>query len=224
MKHKTLWLLTGTVVALGFIASINRDHEYQRAVRLDVKYELAKPVKERLVVRKVYPHSLIPGGINSVEEFEQIVNRDGVLRDFYSGINSAHLRPCVLPKGRYFVTEREGNRITWSQHPIEKGEQSCLTDGVRTILTKCGNEVLFSTQDTGESIPPNEIEGPHYEEIEVPKFTPTQETVQRHVGAGLPPIKRTDFGGIIPVVLFNHKPEPPPQRCNDMIEFGRDCN
>lgn len=227
--------LTSLVVGLGTLLSVKSTHEYQRAVLLDAKYEeTVAPKLAKTEVRSVYPRSLIAGGVRSVEEFHVLVAKDPVLSAWFQQFNWNAARTCTLPKGRYFVTEREGNVIVWSKLPIEKGEQSCITDGVTSILVKCGNEVQFSNQETGDAtLPPIEFTAPHYEEIEVPKLTPAVTTSVN--GAPVPTVSVPVHhwlgfvdggivaGGIIPI-LHNHSPEPPPQHCTDPIEFGLSCD
>lgn len=116
-------------------------------------------------IRPVYPHSLIPGGVRDAKEFGRVLASDPRLANFFRGFDATTVRPCTLPQGRYFVTVREGQSITWSKRPIEKGNQPCLTDGIRTILTKCGNEVAFTPQDPSQEITSEEIAGPVWEPI-----------------------------------------------------------
>lgn len=217
--HKPTLVLTGVVIGLATLCGVQRTHEFERAVKLDTVYASTVSAK-RLEVRKVYPHSLIPGGVRSVEELRIKVSQNVRLSDWYSEFDFTHAVPCRLPAGRYFVTYDDGQKISWSRTTVEKGEQSCITDGKRSILTKCGNEVLFSTQDIDNNEPPYEIEAPVYEEIEVPKLSTGTQLLSRTQ----PAQSGEKFFGIVPIVWGNHNPQPSEPVCTDPIEFGKSCN
>lgn len=220
--HKPTLVLTGLVVGLATLCGIQKQHEFKRAVKLDTVYASEQAHATKIEIRKVYPHSLIPGGVRGIYELRLRIQSDPILSRYYEGFSWADARSCMLPTGRYFVSVRSESEITWSKTPIERGGQNCITDGTRTILTKCGNEVLVSqeTTDENQDFPPYEIEAPVYEEIEVPKLSiPT--TLGTTVSVGESTTQRAF--GLIPVWgVYNPQTSEP--HCTDSIEVEKSCN
>lgn len=173
-------------------------------------------------IRPVYPHSLIPGGVRNAKEFMVAIGRDRVLASFFREYDASHATPCTLPHGKYFVTVRNGNAITWSKRAIEKGEQDCITDGRITILTKCGNEVSFIPQDPSQEVTSEEIAVPAYEVTNgdgrlLPVDAGVQPTPNGIVGLAPPTNGSQPYGQIpmppilgIPVPPITILPVPPP--------------
>lgn len=220
--HKPTLVLTGVVIGLATLCGVQRTHEFERAVKLDTVYASTEIAAKRLEVRKVYPHSLIPGGVRNIDELKWRITQDPSLADWYRGFNWGTARTCVLQPGRFFVTTRNTEHIGWSSQPVERGGQSCITDGTRTILTKCGNEVLIAQETTDEAnFPPYEIEAPVYEEIEVPRLTPSVGTTPIEFGRPETSVTHSWFAAPVWGV---HNPQPSEPVCADPIEFGKSCS
>ena len=93
--------------------------------------------------RVVYPYSLIPGGIHSVEELKNAIANDAVVSAEYASFRVAHARIIRLDRERTMhVSYRLGDRVYWTKRELKlaKGE-TLITDGDLTARTKCGNMI-----------------------------------------------------------------------------------
>lgn len=209
MTNKTrLALECGILTGAAIFAFLEMPLPVYKTEPVSEKIEIAistDKIFESHGIRKVYPHSLIPGGIDGRDDFQHKVQRDPLVREFFRGFDVAHARTCILPKGRFFVTVREAETISWSTRPIEKGEQGCLTDGTRTVLLKCGNEVSFTPQDPSQEISTEEIEGP----VWLPIPTGTSPSEEHTVGSNPVLIPPTNGSPDVPMPSILGIPQPP---------------
>jgi hypothetical protein len=91
----------------------------------------------------IYPYSLIPGGIESVEELKNVIAHDPLLKAHYGGFNLAKARLIRLTNDReVHVSYRLGNRIYWTKRKLKlfKGE-TLISDGENASRTRCGNRI-----------------------------------------------------------------------------------
>jgi hypothetical protein len=91
----------------------------------------------------IYPYSLIPGGIESVEELKNAIAHDPLLKAHYGGFNLAKARLIRLTKDReVHVSYRLGNQIYWTKRKLKlfKGE-TLISDGENASRTRCGNRI-----------------------------------------------------------------------------------
>ncbi len=110
--------------------------------------------------RPVYPYSVVPGGVYSVDELFDVVERDPVVRKHYRGvIKEAVFRETLPQDVRAHVSYRVGNQVYWTSKVVTlKAGEQVLTDGHAVIRSRCGNllnsDVLIPTR------PPNPPDGP----------------------------------------------------------------
>jgi len=103
--------------------------------------ELATAVK----LHHVYGHSLVPGGIHSIEELVALMLNDPLLADHYKSFNLPQTRFVVLDQDvPAYVSYRLDGKIYWSSHQtvIRKGEL-VITDGSSFIRARCGNRISY---------------------------------------------------------------------------------
>ena len=105
--------------------------------------------------------ALIPGGINSVEDFVKRVAADPTLSSFFGSCNvNATIQP--LPQDiLVFIAFRRGQEIKWTRRPllVHKGEY-VLTFCGKTVLARCGNLISWSPMQPSEDVPPSLLETP----------------------------------------------------------------
>ena len=122
--------------------------------------------------RVIFPYSIIPGGVESMEELRQAVTKDPVVARHYSDFDLARVRRITLsaPQSMY-VSYRIGNDVFWTKHKLTlpKGE-TMLTDGRVMARTRCGNRVSALPSK------PNALVEPTAEEINSPIFGPSVST------------------------------------------------
>jgi hypothetical protein len=114
--------------------------------------------------RKVFPYSVIPGGVESPEDLKVIIKRDPEiarhLRDF--NLQKAMLVKLRKPRAAY-VSYRKGDLIYWTRKRVTLAEgELVITDGIRTIRTRCGNDVSDAPKE------PTSPSEPATRELETP--------------------------------------------------------
>jgi len=93
--------------------------------------------------RKVYPFSIIPGGVYDPKELEKSIQLDPSLAEHYRDIRMENLvavRTQSPMQG--YVSFRQGGHIVWTSREltIPRGEL-VLTDGRHMIRSRCGNRI-----------------------------------------------------------------------------------
>lgn len=94
-------------------------------------------------VTRVYPFSVIPGGVGSAAELKRAVSRDPVVAEHYSDFGVSGARVVALNQGKaLYVSYRFGDRIFWTKRRLRlpRGER-VITDGVHFARTRCGNRL-----------------------------------------------------------------------------------
>jgi hypothetical protein len=96
-----------------------------------------------LADRKVYPYSVIPGGVKDTKELADAIKRDPIvaqhLKDF--DMQKARIVRVDAPRTVY-VSYRMGSQIHWTSKTMTLAKDEILiTDGNRTIRGRCGNDV-----------------------------------------------------------------------------------
>jgi hypothetical protein len=115
----------------------------------DVRRELAAgptsldEIPEPPGARRVYPYSLIPGGVRSAQQLEAVFAHDPVLSAHYRGFDIRHARLVRLLADRtVFVSYRIGGKIYWTTKLVHlHAGEWLLTDGLMTMRTRCGNQI-----------------------------------------------------------------------------------
>ena len=98
--------------------------------------------------RLVYPYSVIPGGVRSAAELQEIAQHDPVVAAHYSGFDYGRARVIGVERPRLvYVSYRKAGKIHWTskQATLRAGEM-LLTDGRITARTRCGNQVSVLPQ------------------------------------------------------------------------------
>jgi hypothetical protein len=142
---------------------------------------IAPPIARReKPVRAVYPYSVIPGGVESVEELKNAIASDSVVSAHYATFDLSRARMLRLDGDRSMhVSYRLGSKVYWTKRELKltKGE-TLITDGVHTARTRCGNLISNAVP---ESVSQNE---PTVQEMDTP-LDPQDTGVQ--IGSDLPP-------------------------------------
>ena len=106
-------------------------------------------VKMAQYERKVYPYSIIQGGIRSREELSANIRADKVVAKHYANFDVSKARIIKAPEARaMYVSYRLGDKVYWTAKKINipQGE-TLITDGTLEARTRCGN-MLSDTEMT----------------------------------------------------------------------------
>lgn len=205
-KTKTILLLVLLSIFVGFFAyELTKGpstHQHP-----DVTPDSMKQQSTEVSPRKplVYPLSLIPGGFQSLDQFQQTVKTDPVLNVLYHSFDfkSAKCATFGEPVPTYITFKRDG-KIFWGKRPITlpEGTTYC-TDGHQTVLMRCGNLIsrTIPEQQATEDIEPALLEAPQSPDLPSPAMlTPPS---QDNAPAGAPvmgsPILRASGGTVGPI-------------------------
>lgn len=117
--------------------------------------------------RKVYQHSVIPGGVYSPEELARARRIDTVVAEHYSDF-AENARVTQLTEDELvYISYRKENKVYWSKkkHRVCKGE-AVVTDGKNMARSRCGNRLSKTPKfPTGKTEPTetalNSPEPPH---------------------------------------------------------------
>src|SRR6266436_2216682 len=99
--------------------------------------------------RVVYPYSVVPGGVKSVEELKNAIASDPVVSADYAAFDLSNARIIRLDRDRSMhVSYRLGSQVYWTKEELklDKGE-TLITDGVHMALTKSGNMISESVSE-----------------------------------------------------------------------------
>jgi hypothetical protein len=136
----------------------NRDRQKAEAYRerlLRITQEFLRPNAKGS--RRVYPYSVVPGGVEDARELKWAAANDPVVAAHYAGFDYDHASVVRLTVDQIvFVSYRIGNHIYWTRYRLQlrKGEK-LITDGKITARARCGNRVeVVPQQEHSESEPP----------------------------------------------------------------------
>ena len=93
--------------------------------------------------RVIYPYSVIPGGVQTVQELKTAIAQDPVVSSHYAVFHLSRTRIIRLDHERLMhVSYRIGNQVYWTKRlmKLAKGE-TVITDGEHTARTRCGNQI-----------------------------------------------------------------------------------
>jgi hypothetical protein len=144
--------------------------------------------------RRVYPYSIVPGGVSSSAELARAVMADKIVAAHYAGValDKAALRTVAKPRAVY-VSYRKGDQVYWTAHKVMLAEgETVLSDGVNDIRTRCGNRI----SDTPRL--PVEARGPAEQELDTP-FEQFSEGKGELANTGFKP-EALDIGGSVGLI------------------------
>lgn len=110
--------------------------------------------------RRIYPYSIVPGGLANGADVRRVVGMDGVVAAHYAGFDADKARLVTVDKPRaVYVSYRKGDKVFWTagKHTLAVGE-SVLTDGKNELRARCGNRISDTPQFPVETHGPSERE------------------------------------------------------------------
>jgi hypothetical protein len=114
--------------------------------------------------RKVYPYSVIAGGVLNRQELLEELAHDGVAAAHYSDFQAWRARVVRLEKDlSAHLSYRLRNKVYWTAKKINlKRGEALITDGTDFARTRCGNRISVLAQE------PTSPEEPTAESFELP--------------------------------------------------------
>lgn len=137
--------------------------------------------------RRIYPYSIVPGGVASQAELAQVVRTDKVVAAHYADFDVSKARAVTVTAPRaVYVSYRKGDKVYWTAKKLMlKVGETLFTDGRNEMRARCANRI--------SDVPrfPVEANGPGPEELD----TPAEET---EGGLALVSIEEPEAPGGIP--------------------------
>jgi hypothetical protein len=112
--------------------------------------------------RRVYPYSIVPGGVLNRQELTHAVVVDQVVAEHYSAFEAGKVAVKTVDRPRaVYVSYRKGDKVFWTSKKLQLAQgETLLSDGQNEIRTRCGNRISDVPQL------PVEANGPGEEELD----------------------------------------------------------
>ena len=142
------WLYwAGVLCALAAVVSafgVMKERGHQRSANASVSIAKGEPTSDlELDQRRIYPYSVIPGGVESAQELRNAIAHDAQVAQLYAhfDFSRAHIERLAGDRELY-VAYRYDDRIYWTQKRVLlRSGETVITDGKETGRTRCGNRV-----------------------------------------------------------------------------------
>jgi len=110
--------------------------------------------------RRVYPYSIVAGGVSGRAELARIVQTDKVVAAHYASFEVARAHPVRVAKPRAaYVSYRKGDDVYWTAKKVMLAEgETLLSDGQNEIRGRCGNRISEVAMLPVEAAAPGEEE------------------------------------------------------------------
>jgi len=145
----------GVALALAFgpdrIAAVANEATPQAA-----SLALASP-QVKPAPRRVYPYSVVPGGVASQAELVRIVRSDKVVASHYASFDVSRAHEVSVAKPRaVHVSYRKGDTVYWTAKKVMLREgETLLSDGKNEMRTRCANRISDVAQSPVEAHAPS---------------------------------------------------------------------
>lgn len=115
-------------------------------------------------VRRIYPYSVVPGGVSGQAELKRIIRTDSVVAAHYASFDTGQARSVVVDKPRaVHVSYRKGDKVYWTAHKVMLAPgETLLSDGRNEMRARCANRISELPQY------PVEAHKPAMEELDQP--------------------------------------------------------
>jgi hypothetical protein len=110
--------------------------------------------------RRIYPYSIVPGGVHDAAELARIVKADPVVAQHYAGLRLDAVRDVTVTRPRaVYVSYRKGDQVYWTAKKLTlKAGETLLTDGSIELRARCGNMISDTPRLPVEAAGPGEEE------------------------------------------------------------------
>jgi hypothetical protein len=146
-RRKVIVVLLALVALLAAGAMVGR-RAYHSVYMQPARFAPPPPPQFR-AARKVYPYSIVPGGVFDPQELKETMRVDPVALEHYGDIRIEDLVPVRIQSPlQAYVSYRIGNKIYWTAKKlnIPRGEL-VLTDGRNMIRARCGNRIALRMRE-----------------------------------------------------------------------------
>jgi hypothetical protein len=110
--------------------------------------------------RRVYPYSIVPGGVSGAAELARVIRKDRVVAAHYAefNIDKAHATTVTTPRAVH-VSYRKGDQVFWTAKKVMLAEgETLLSDGRSELRARCANRISDTPQLPVEAHAPSSEE------------------------------------------------------------------
>lgn len=107
--------------------------------------------------RRVYPFSIVPGGVASQAELVRMVRNDRVVASHYATFDVSRAYPVTVAAPRaVHVSYRKGDKVYWTAKKVMLREgETLLSDGKNEMRARCANRISDVAQFPVEAHAPS---------------------------------------------------------------------
>lgn len=104
---------------------------------------ISAPAVGQGAARRIYPFSIIPGGVADRDELARVIRTDAVVAAHYAGFDVANARAVTVTAPRaVYVSYRKGDRVYWTKKKLMLAPgETLLTDGRNEMRARCANRI-----------------------------------------------------------------------------------
>ncbi|RZA35668.1 MAG: PEP-CTERM sorting domain-containing protein [Lysobacteraceae bacterium] len=103
---------------------------------------------EQRPVRRIYPYSVVPGGVSGPAELKRVIRTDSVVAAHYASFDADKASTVVVDKPRaVHVSYRKGDKVYWTARKVMLAPgETLLSDGSNEMRARCANRISDSPQ------------------------------------------------------------------------------
>ena len=103
----------------------------------------AAPARAIPVPRRVYPYSIVPGGVAGPSELAQVIRTDKVVAAHYASFDLGKARAVTVATPRaVHVSYRKGDQVYWTSKKVMLAAgETLLSDGKQAMRARCANRI-----------------------------------------------------------------------------------
>ena len=138
-----LCAITAALTAFGIISWNGAQHKYDRIAAIYRAHLNGSAGDVVIPERRLYPYSVIPGGVESVQELRNAIANDPLVAALYANFDLSRTHLIRLAHDReVYVSYRLNGHIYWTKKRLLlRAGETLITDGTHEARTRCGNQI-----------------------------------------------------------------------------------
>jgi hypothetical protein len=149
-ERYVIYLAILTLIAIGLSRVQMADQDAAVAAEIATSSPTPHVSSISAVKPVVYNYSVIPGGVANVADFCNQIQSDAAFQGFNCNVAYETLLRSPIA---VFMTFKKNGHIYWTKHLVTvKAGELIYTDGQRSFLARCGNEIGFALREPSMQI------------------------------------------------------------------------
>ncbi|HVB87795.1 MAG TPA: hypothetical protein VNK23_14140 [Candidatus Dormibacteraeota bacterium] len=138
-----LCAITAALTAFGIVSWKSTEHKYDRIAAAYRAHANGSTGDVEIPERRLYPYSVIPGGVRSAQELRNAIANDPLVAALYANfdLSRAHI-VRVAHDREVYVSYRLNGHIYWTKKRLLlRAGETLISDGKHEARTRCGNRI-----------------------------------------------------------------------------------